>query len=54
MDERTRENWQKVKSTLEAAGKTDSIFYIRAVAICKGGSDPFESDQSNLSSRLTE
>ena len=54
MDERTRENWRKVKATLEAAGKTDSIFYIRAVAICRGGSDPFESNQPSWPPKLTE
>ena len=40
MDEQTLENWQKVKAALEAAGKTDSFFYKRAVAICNGEPDP--------------
>jgi hypothetical protein len=42
MDERTRENWRKVKEALERSGKTDCFFYVRAVKICKGGKDPFE------------
>lgn len=40
MDEQTIENWKKVKDALEAAGKTDSFFYKRAVAICNGEPDP--------------
>ena len=42
MDEKERENWEKVKAALEAAGKTDSFFYKRAVAICKGEPDPLK------------
>jgi hypothetical protein len=33
------ENWRKVKAALEAAGKTDSYFYKRAVAILTTGRD---------------
>jgi hypothetical protein len=40
MDRRTVENWQKVKKALEKAGKTDSMFYKRAVAIVAGRPDP--------------
>ena len=40
MDRRTGENWQKVKEALEKAGKTDSMFYRRAVAIVAGRPDP--------------
>jgi hypothetical protein len=40
MDQRTRDNWLKVKVALEAAGKTDSYFYKRAAAIIKTGVDP--------------
>jgi|TARA_B100001939_G_scaffold216082_1_gene185837 hypothetical protein len=40
MDRRTVENWQKVKEALEKAGKTDSMFYRRAVAIVAGRPDP--------------
>ena len=40
MDQRTRDNWLKVKLALEAAGKTDCMFYRRAVAILQTGKDP--------------
>ena len=33
MDQHTRDNWRKIKQALEEAGKTDSFFYRRAVAI---------------------
>lgn len=42
MNEHTKQNWQKVKIALEAAGKTDSLFYRRAVSILATGYDPFE------------
>ena len=42
MDQRTKDNWLKVKDALEAAGKTDCFFYKRACAICRGQRDPFE------------
>ena len=42
MDHRTYENWQKVKEALEKAGKTDSMFYKRAVAIVAGKRDPLD------------
>jgi hypothetical protein len=42
MDRHTRDNWHKIKQVLEDAGKTDCYFYKRAVAICRGGKDPFE------------
>lgn len=40
MDDRTRENWEKVKAALEKAGKTDCDFYRRAVAVVQTGRDP--------------
>lgn len=40
MDERTLDNWRKVKAALEASGKTDNHFYRRAVAVLKSGGDP--------------
>jgi hypothetical protein len=40
MDSRTYENWRKVKEALEKAGKTDCMFYERAVAILAGKPDP--------------
>jgi|TARA_S200002703_G_scaffold24634_1_gene21377 hypothetical protein len=42
MDSRTFENWQKVKEALEKAGKTDSMFYKRAIAIVAGKPDPLD------------
>ena len=42
MDQRTRENWIKLKKVLEKTGKTDSYYYVRAVIIAKGGKDPLE------------
>lgn len=42
MDSRTFENWKKVKEALEKAGKTDSMFYKRAVAIVAGKPDPLD------------
>jgi hypothetical protein len=54
MDQRTRDNWLKVKVALEAAGKTDTFFYVRAVAICKGGSDPFESNWPGQKPKIDE
>ena len=40
MDKETYENWVRIKETLEAAGKTDSFFYKRAVYIVQNGRDP--------------
>ena len=42
MDEQELENWKRVKDALEAAGKTDSMFYKRALAIIDGKPDPLE------------
>jgi len=42
MDKYTRDNWRKIKEALEIAGKTDCMFYRRAVAICNGGRDPMD------------
>lgn len=44
MDQREIENWKKVKAALETAGKTDCMFYKRAVTITKGGKDPLEGE----------
>jgi len=40
MDKHTFENWKKIKQVLEKAGKTDSMFYRRAVMILAGKPDP--------------
>lgn len=42
MDNTERDNWCKVKEALEEAGKTDSYFYKRAVAIANGLPDPLD------------
>lgn len=42
MSKEELENWEKVKTALEAAGKTDCMFYKRAVAICDGKEDPLK------------
>ena len=40
MDARTRQNWQKVRDALAAAGKTECYLYYRAVVITSGQPDP--------------
>jgi len=40
MDNRTRRRWIEALLTLEDAGKTDSAFYRRALAIAEGRNDP--------------
>jgi hypothetical protein len=42
MDSKEYSNWAKVKEALEAAGKTDCMFYKRAVAILSGKPDPLK------------
>lgn len=42
MDEHTMDNWRKIEAALREAGKTDTMFYKRALAILKGNRDPFE------------
>ena len=42
MDQRTYENWLKIKATFEASGNTDNMFYRRAVEISKTRKDPLE------------
>ena len=42
MDKTELENWERVKVALEAAGKTDCMYYKRAVAICDGKPDPLK------------
>ncbi len=42
MDKTEFENWVKVKEALEEAGKTDSFFYKRALAILAGENDPLD------------
>jgi adenine C2-methylase RlmN of 23S rRNA A2503 and tRNA A37 len=40
MDQRTLDNWKKVKEALEQSGRTKGDIYKRAVAIVKSGVDP--------------
>ena len=40
MDKHTMDNWLKVEVALREAGKTDTMFYKRAVVILKGHEDP--------------
>ena len=42
MDKTEIDNWVKVKTALEEAGKTDYFFYQRAVAILAGKKDPLD------------
>ena len=42
MDKQEIENWKRVKEALEEAGKTDSMYYKRALAIIEGKPDPLE------------
>ena len=42
MDKTELENWERVKLALEEAGKTDTMYYKRAVAICDGKEDPLK------------
>ena len=42
MNQEERDNWQRIKDTMEAEGTTDNFFYKRAVAICAGKKDPME------------
>ena len=42
MDPDTLENWRKIKTALEAAGKTENFYYKRALAILAGRPDPFD------------
>ena len=42
MDNYDLENWRKIKAALEAADKTDTQFYKRAVSILAGRGDYLE------------
>jgi hypothetical protein len=43
MDKETRENWTRIKESLEESGATDNYYYKRACTIAAGGKDPMES-----------
>jgi len=40
VDQHTMDNWRKIEVALREAGKTDTMFYKRAVVILKGHEDP--------------
>lgn len=40
MTERELENWKKIKEVMEETGKTDNMFYKRAIEILRSGNDP--------------
>jgi hypothetical protein len=40
MDQRTYDNWVKIKQTFEESGNTNNMFYTRAVEIVKTKRDP--------------
>jgi hypothetical protein len=42
MSKEERDNWQRIKETMEAQGKTDNFFYKRACAIVNGDADPLK------------
>jgi hypothetical protein len=42
MDRHTLENWKRIKELMERQGRTDTMFYERAVRIVNGGKDPFD------------
>jgi len=42
VDKHTLENWKKIKELMERQGRTDTMFYKRAVAILEGKKDPLE------------
>jgi len=42
MTPRELENWAKIKKALREAGKSDCMFYKRAVAILSGKPDPLQ------------
>lgn len=42
MDDHTYNNWVRIKSTFEASGNTDNMFYKRACEIVKTKKDPLE------------
>jgi hypothetical protein len=43
MDKEQVDKWRKVQIALEKAGKTDSFFYKRALAVVTTGRDPGDS-----------
>lgn len=48
MDKNELTNWRKIKAALEAANKTDTHYYKRAVAILAGKPDPLNHPPKSL------
>ena len=46
MDQYTKDNWEKIKTHLKSVGKTDNMFYQRAIAITANQKDPLEQPPS--------
>ena len=46
MDQYTKDNWEKIKTHLESVGKTDNMFYRRAIAITANQKDPLADNLS--------
>lgn len=42
MNKAERENWIRVKESMEAENATDNMYYRRAVAISEGKPDPLD------------
>ena len=42
MNKVERENWIRVKESMEAENATDNMYYRRAVAISEGKNDPLD------------
>ena len=42
MSQEERDNWQRIKDSMEEKGTTDNYFYKRAVAIVEGKDDPLK------------
>ena len=42
MNKEERENWLRIKESMEESGNTDNMYYRRAVAISEGKDDPLE------------
>jgi len=47
MDQHTYNNWVKIKETFEKSGNTNNMFYKRACAIVKTGTDPMDTFWKN-------
>ena len=46
VDQHTKDNWNKIKGHLESVGKTNNMFYQRAVAITANQKDPLADNLS--------